>query len=357
MLVNGERLPDKGLSIGSPNNVFIKGNYNLDPQGAPEKSRRADDGTVIDFVKNRKGYLNAPDNPETPDVDETGLKWQPAEIITQRTVYTLSEDFAEPSYMPMDGCHQYQYDDEEIQKYVPEEDFVNGDRDYPTDYWWVPDASKGSPGSNLNIWFTNYNGGQTPPANWTRAWVDANWPSDTIFSFDLYIGDKANKILGTDGVMDTFISSYDLRADANLQIEVVYDTIFAYDYVHGNPPNPDTTDTPSKANMVHQKHIYNTAIVTPYDTSPSVLEYWYSYRATPPQVIPRVINGAFIQLPELPFKLPIPGNVSYSRNSAPTNTYNYETRYGRGSTQASRPRAGLNFGTDSSWRELRPAQL
>ncbi|MCK5492830.1 MAG: hypothetical protein KAJ14_06955, partial [Candidatus Omnitrophica bacterium] len=31
MLTNGERLPDGGLSLVTPNNVYVKGNYNLDP--------------------------------------------------------------------------------------------------------------------------------------------------------------------------------------------------------------------------------------------------------------------------------------------------------------------------------------
>lgn len=85
MLVNGERLPNGGLSIVTPHNVFIKGNYNLDHKGCPEKSRDADDADVIQRVVDNKDYIEY----------KTDLVYQPAEIITRRAVYTLSEDFAE----------------------------------------------------------------------------------------------------------------------------------------------------------------------------------------------------------------------------------------------------------------------
>ncbi|UCC95449.1 MAG: hypothetical protein JSW40_01540, partial [Candidatus Omnitrophota bacterium] len=57
MLVNGERLPDGGLSIVTPNNVYLKGDYNLDPDGVAAKFRDADDANVIQRVINDKPYI------------------------------------------------------------------------------------------------------------------------------------------------------------------------------------------------------------------------------------------------------------------------------------------------------------
>ncbi|MCQ9208790.1 MAG: pilus assembly PilX N-terminal domain-containing protein, partial [Omnitrophica bacterium] len=122
MLVNGERLPNGGLSIVSPNNVFIKGNYNLDPNGNEDRNRDRDDADVISRVEAK--YFGVPD---------FDLLWQKAEIITKRAVYTLSEDFPEPSYMPMALDRKQQYDDEQV--YVQSQDFVSGDRSYPADSW------------------------------------------------------------------------------------------------------------------------------------------------------------------------------------------------------------------------------
>lgn len=57
-LVNAAKLPDKGLTVVSPYNVYLKGNYNTDKE------------------------------------------WQPSAVITNSLVYTLSEDFNDPQYLP-----------------------------------------------------------------------------------------------------------------------------------------------------------------------------------------------------------------------------------------------------------------
>ncbi len=57
-LVNAAKLPDKGLTVVSPYNVYLKGNYNTDKE------------------------------------------WQPTAVITNSLVYTLSEDFNDPQDLP-----------------------------------------------------------------------------------------------------------------------------------------------------------------------------------------------------------------------------------------------------------------
>lgn len=318
MLVNGARLPDNGLSLGTPNNVFIKGDYNLDPDGVASKNRMADDSAV------------------TARYASGSLKWQPAEIVTQRVVYTISNNFPEPSYMPMDSGYYYQYYDED--RYVTGQDFVNHPS-YPTNFGtntWVPSANKTST-TRLNNWFTYYNNGSVSvPANWTQTWVDANWQSGKTFALDI----------NGDTVPDIYIAANDLRTDAQSQITSGYASNFGYTVIHGadGSLNPNT---PSGINVVNQKYIYNAAIITPNSTTPSVLEYWNN-----PD---RVINGAFILLPE--GGLALPKSVAYGRIRNPNNIFNYESRFGRGSNERERPRLDLTFSANSSWREINNADF
>jgi hypothetical protein len=318
MLINGARLPEGGLSLGTPNNVFIKGDYNLDPDGVSEKNRSPDDPTV------------------TGRYTSVDLEWQPAEIVTQRVVYTLSNNFPESSYMPMDGNYGSQYYDED--RYVTGQDFVNHPS-YPTNFGtntWVPAASKTTT-TRLNNWFTYYSGGSVAlPGNWTQSWVDANWPSGKTFAIDT----------NADSNPDIYIAANDLRTDAQSQIASGYSSNFGYTAVHGadGSLNPDT---PSGINVVNQKYIYNAAIITPNSTTPSVLEYWNN-----PD---RVINGAFILLPE--GGLALPKSVAYGRTRNPNNIFNYESRFGRGSNERERPRLDLTFSANSSWREINNADF
>ncbi len=57
-LVNAAKLPEKGLTVVSPYNIYLKGNYNTDAE------------------------------------------WQPSAVITNSFAYTLSEDFNDPQVMP-----------------------------------------------------------------------------------------------------------------------------------------------------------------------------------------------------------------------------------------------------------------
>lgn len=67
-LVNAKILPEGGLTVVSPYNVYVKGNYNYDPG----KSKEANDAN-----------------------------WQPAALITNSLVYTLSDSFNDPQTLPV----------------------------------------------------------------------------------------------------------------------------------------------------------------------------------------------------------------------------------------------------------------
>jgi len=331
MLVNGEALPSGGLSLGTPNNVFIKGNYNLDPLGDSTRSRNADDSNVISRVTSN-GHTKIDGSSYT--LITSDLVWQPAEIITQRMVYTLSENFPETSYMPMAWSHSQQYYDEANNRYPSGQDFVQGDADYPTDSW-APNASASS---SIQKWLNAT--GAALPAKWTKTWVDTNWPAGKFFAV-------AAADTGT-GKPD-YIAYDTLRSNAWDQVESAYNATYSYTAIHGSDGQGNLT-TPSQMNGVWpgNRHIYNTAIVTPYDTSPTVLEYWNARR---------VINGAFIQLPTTLGSTTIKlwtstTGPTYGRINNPANTFNYESRFGRGSAASNTPRVGLTFGADSSWREI-----
>jgi len=67
-LVNAKVLPTGGLTVVSPYNVYVQGNYNYDPAKTKEEN----------------------------DAD-----WQPAALITNSYVYTLSESFNDPQTLPV----------------------------------------------------------------------------------------------------------------------------------------------------------------------------------------------------------------------------------------------------------------
>ena len=332
MLFNGSRVPDGGLSLATPNNVFIKGDYNLDPDGVPDKNRTKDDPVVTDRYKDRvTGRLD--------------LKWQPTEIITQREIYTLSNDFPEPTYMPMAAGPDIQYEDEK--NHVPEQDVISSDKWWPSTETWVPNATVGVADSKLDKWFKNYRDAAGNPVPIPSKWGDkvgSQFFADKYFPYDdnVYYG------LDTDGdnKKDTYYTVKDLRADAYKQITTAYSWTFSYASVHGSDPkNPVKPDTASLINKVTQKCIYNTAIMTPYGTEPSVLENWvWGSR--------RVINGAFIQLDYDTNALSLRNGANSRAISSSSTDFQYESRLGRNSIEAERPRSGVVFGVSSSWREI-----
>ena len=349
MLVNGESLPESGLSIVTSNNVFIKGNYNLDPEGKVEKNRWPDKAEVIarqtDTLRDDYHHHYSRIDGSEYFLSEDDLEWQPAEIITRRPVYTLSENFPEPSYMPMGWSRSQQYYDE--RDHTVGQDFVSGDPTYPSDSWMPTPSTTIS--TKINQWFTYYDGEKALPSQWTKSWVDKHWPSSKIFALD-------TDLPGTEGYgePDTYIPGSDLISNLSGHIEGAYDTKYAYTAIHGSDPeNPKNITTPSQDNRVYKEHIYNTAIITPYSTTPYVLEYWQTKRT---------VNGAFVQLPDNSlYKSRIPNSARYGRTRGPDNFLNYECRYGRDADAADIPSVGLAFGGggggNPSWREIDSASF
>lgn len=311
MLTNGERLPDGGLSVVTPNNVYVKGNYNLDPEGQEDLNREPDSSLVIDYVIEKQPYISG----------ENDLKWQPAEIITKRPIYTLSEDFNKPTTMPLIDYHYYQYYDEH---YGYTDADVLEHRYYGTPgASWMPSPITTS--STITVW-SNLSG--TPlPSQWTPNWINSTWNKGSQYIY----------ILDNQGSKEYIISG-DLTGRVSNAVNSKYNK--EYSYKRSNP-----SEAYQKSNSVTNNHIYNTAIITPYSTGTYAIEEWNGKT--------RTINGALIELPSSE-RLPIPGNsyASWGRQRNPTQVYNYETRYGKNGDLSNRPNVNLMFGTDSSWREV-----
>lgn len=270
--------------------------------------------------------------------------------------------------MPLSGHHYYQWHEEHYGRVLG--DYVSGHSQYSSDegQGWVPTPAETiSSGYNWKTnliadWFNNWSG--APAIGSVTSWYDfivtqKAWPSNKVYNFNLEDDDGPDGIPGTNDdntLDDTWILGSDLKNGVYGHMESKYDAKYKYTTVHGtDPANPTNPDTASQANSVSNMHIYNTAIVTPYDTSPYVLEWWGS--------TDRVVNGAFIQLPDkVEYKETIPTKSYYNydggeRYDAADNFFNYETRFGRGSTAAERPGVGLTFGADSSWREIGSANF
>ncbi|RKX18307.1 MAG: hypothetical protein DRP26_05455 [Candidatus Zixiibacteriota bacterium] len=323
MLVNGERLPDGGLSLVTPNSVYIKGNYNLDPNGDEEINRDADDADGSDIITRtiaNKSYITS----------EGDLSWQPAEIISYRPVYTLSEDFPEPQSMPLPEYHYYQYHDENGGR--TEVDIIDDPRWGSPGASWMPDYNM-SFSSIINQWSSLT--GITPELD--KEWIEDNWGTywsddSVIYDFNTDDEDPDNNI---------YIMRRDLKQQVYDYVGSYYRSAYAYD------PAKDPTE-PQLANNVYDKYVYNTAIVSPYDTNTYTLEQWRSGSK-------RSITGAFIKLPNS-YKRSIPSAsyvYYYRTEDPPDKKFSYETRFGSNSVVGGgKPAAQLTFGADSSWREV-----
>jgi len=81
-----------------------------------------------------------------------------------------------------------------------------------------------------------------------------------------------------------------------------------------------------------------------------VLENWQ---------VPRVVNGAFIQLPETNRKnIQHLANYYEYRNYKPSvDDFRYESRYGKNGESEDAPPSGLTFGRESCWAEIQPEQF
>ena len=313
MLTNGERLPDGGLSLVTPNNVYVKGNYNLDPIGENEINRDPDSLSVIKHVIDVQPHISGQDD----------LEWQPAEIITRRPIYTLSEDFNKPKTMPLIASHYHQYYDE----YYGYTDADVLDHPYygKSGASWMPVPKTTS--SKTTLWSAL---SKIPlPSQWTANWINSTWD----------LGPEHVYTLDNNGVNEYMITK-DLTTIVSEAVNDSYNEEITYD-----PSAP--SDAYQQSNTVGTDHIYNTSIITPYSTETNALEDWEDKT--------RTINGAFIQLPASEKEnFPIPSNSydSSRRLSYPAQVFNYETRYGKGGDFSDRPNAYLSFGVESSWREV-----
>ncbi|HAH22042.1 MAG: hypothetical protein A2Y00_07750 [Omnitrophica WOR_2 bacterium GWF2_43_52] len=66
-LTNAKQMPDNGLTVASPYNIYIKGNYNYDPSNDPDTNDR---------------------------------NWRPSAVISNSYVYILSGNFTDPQALP-----------------------------------------------------------------------------------------------------------------------------------------------------------------------------------------------------------------------------------------------------------------
>ncbi len=243
-LVNAQKLPDGGLTVISPYNVYLKGDYNTD------------------------------------------LNWQPAAVITNSLVYTLSNDFNDPQTMPMSSNYKnYPYS-------LEFSDFIDS---YAKSVFTNLAQANGwaTPGDAIH-----------PEEGLNPAWIREQ------------LSPQAQKTL-----RDAAENKYD---EINLN---------------------------NMANKVTANTVYNTAIVSPSNIYPQVLERWQAER---------LVTGAFIKL-ETPWtsKSKIPadyyqgltkgwGGSSY-RVTEPTSNYSYETNFvlpGRA------PAGDLIGGTQARWEEV-----
>ena len=169
-----------------------------------------------------------------------------------------------------------------------------------------------------------------------KTWINTNWGGwnsndSTIYSYNTEDGDADTNI-------------YIMRRDLKQAVyrAVYYAYMAEYAYSTSNPANANQL-----ANSVTDKYVYNTAMVTPYDTDTYSLERWGSGSK-------KTITGAFIKLPNS-YREPIPG-ASYASsnrvNNPSSKEFRYETRFGAGTTSGEKPAADLTFGADSSWREI-----
>ncbi|MCU0666378.1 MAG: hypothetical protein MUF05_04725 [Candidatus Omnitrophica bacterium] len=353
MFVNGERLPDQGLSIVTKHNVYVKGDFNLDPDGDSSRNRAADPSNVLNTVANNKGL----------DVDD--FKWRPAEIITYRQVYFLSNDFNLPKTMPLLDTQYGQFYDEYYNKtradVVTHPLYGAPDTATSASASWMPAYnSSDSSWGKINDWFSLT--GITPPASWDVNWLDGNQLNQMDSTPDLLTGVNGKQYPKWDNYSwsdsyvyklddgsggTTYIMRQDLKYQLYSKVLSAYRNQYAYN-VSNSPAAYQMVDVVTRP----ESYIYNTAVITPYAPEGYSLERWNNKN--------RVINGAFIQLPS-GMQLPVPVE-SYKdtgsgaiRFNQPKKTFNYESRFGKNGDPSDQPHARLLFGMDSTWREINNA--
>ena len=359
MLVNGERLPDGGLSVVTPHNVYIKGNYNLDPYGNTGINRTADDSSVIqNVIRERYAKYSYWDDYWSECTwcgsINNSLKWEPAEIITQRAIYTLSKNFNLPQTMPLIRHQYYQYQDENYG--YTDADVVThavwGDPGKP----WMPAAPTSTTPTgitSIDTWCQKTG----KSLNWSSI-ANIEGASAPLFPNDTNPGTWGPYDWGGDQRMyadptnNYYVLYNGLKGALYSRVYSNYNSTFAWDPLNPNEPNKFANRVVTDlTNYLYNNYIYNSAMITPYEVQGYNLEIWNSSGAK------KIVNGAFIQLPES-YKLDIPdepyyAGTDYRRYTNPASSFQYESRFGRSLGAANTPRAGLVFGAGSSWREIR----
>lgn len=340
MLVNGERLPDGGLSIFTPNNVFIKGAYNVDPVGVDVEpdgiyEREPDAYPEDNFLINVVAWIIA----QKPYItQESDLAYQPAEIVTRRKIYALAEHFDEPQVMPLSTDMTYQHYIEDNFLKGSSVDVVDHSHYGKSEASWMP---RGNWGGVIDEWAQA--SGIEPPwynfesgTEWTQAtfdWVEATWGTGKqYFSYDT----------NDDGKPDAYIWKASLRDQLHTVVQRAYEQEYGLEAASRHLPF-------TMAHRVTGKHVYNTAIMSPHKAKLMVVERW-------PQRLPsrKAHNGSYVVLPK-ELREPSPA-AAYHREAIcaqPPEDYRYETRFGRyAGAERDRPPSELTFGAESSWNEI-----
>ncbi len=235
---NGGVLPQNGLTVVTPHNIFVQGSFNLD------KARDDDPGRSDDAYDNYQSEHGG--NP-------SDYTWKPAALISsQRAIYTVSENF---------------------ENYIKDKTLSDT---MPFKYW---DSSGGSsyPYSMTNQTFLNtyFNSGLV------------SIPQQ-VTDFLAKYGLSAPAEWTVDNVKQIFDSSkYPDAGTAQSALLSAGETKYESD-TENTQPNRVATK-----NGVPTDVIYNTAMVTPYDPQGYTLERWVGADGKRKK---RQITGAFIQL-------------------------------------------------------------
>jgi len=243
-LINGGVLPDEGLSLVTPHNIYVQGNFNL--EGTAPEGGASVDARDYQAIQN---YLNY--HP-TEGYSQDDFAWHPAALIsTQRIVYTLSESFNDPASLPL----SYNYWNKDTKDYYS---YCLDDQVFLATY--VPAPGSGDLPSNVQQFFTDHPE-VIPPASWTPDWITTNL--------------DPNKYPEANDLHKSLLNA-------------------------GNANYKRTNDA-SMPNRVEHDVTYNTAIVSPYDPQGYIIERWYSEDASGDAALrgsrrKRNVVGAFIQL-------------------------------------------------------------
>lgn len=237
-IINAGILPENGLTIVTPHNIYVQGSFNLDY--SRDKENGSPHSDAYDYYKSVHGG------------SDTDYVWHPAALIsTNRLIYTVSDDF---------------------NTYIMSRTSLN---DIAPINYWRPDNSYNYPYSLRDPYFlaTYLN---------SKGLTGAGAPQTVRDFFTAH-----NLILPSEWTVDNIQSLMDTSVypDAGTaQSSLLYAGEGQYDI-----------DTASRQpNLVTHDVVYNTALVSPFDPQGYTLERWRqdSYLKN------RFITGSFIQLPD-----------------------------------------------------------